>query len=674
MIKQPVRNFFLVLGLTALSAVNAFSQGKSIQIEAASQISTADFNPQIVVNPAYTEREANPNESTNMQIGPSNKLKAGSVMTVARGSVGPKFKGIGFTGYVPPDCDMAVGPNQVVAVVNTEVAFFDKATGTKTFQQTMDNTGFFSGIASGNVYSDPKAFYDKSSGRFFIGILEIDFSSNISKFLLAVSDDNNPAGTWNRYRIECKATQSGNDFWMDYPGFGFSKDAIMISGNMFPFAGGGVFNEIVTVPKAPLLTGAAATGTSVIENSFITIQPARTADASQTVQYAAAALNSTTIRLFAISNPAGSPTIVRKDIAVPSFQFPEKVPTGGGRFLDGLDGRLYNCHFRGGKIVASHTTKVANGQMKVRWYEFNVGTWPASGSPTLKQSGDIQVASNSTHMPAINTNSAGDISVVYSRSGPSLNPEVCQSSRLATDPNGQIGAPVVLHTSAGTYGGAGTNRWGDYFALEIDPNDNLTFWGHGMYGVAGGAWESGIFKYSISAGSAGTLVDPVSSSVYQGSAISGDNSSITTSDNSRFTVQSILIDKFGEAVVPPAQATAQAAAIQADFDLDLSQGTLSDLKVSIEANTSITGPAGQVFAWNWSTGAFVSIGSFALGVGDKTGTVSIPRASLSSYVDGTGNVRLLIRAINSVKGGRPGVIPPQFNFGIDRLGLAAAFT
>jgi hypothetical protein len=277
-------------------------------------------------------------------------------------------------------------------------------------------------------------------------------------------------------------------------------------------------------------------------------------------------------------------------------------------------------------------------------------------------------------MPAINTNSAGDISVVYSRSGPSLNPEVCQSSRLATDPNGQIGAPVVLHTSAGTYGGAGTNRWGDYFALEIDPNDNLTFWGHGMYGVAGGAWESGIFKYSISAGSAGTLVDPVSSSVYQGSAISGDNSSITTSDNSRFTVQSILIDKFGEAVVPPAQATAQAAAIQADFDLDLSQGTLSDLKVSIEANTSITGPAGQVFAWNWSTGAFVSIGSFALGVGDKTGTVSIPRASLSSYVDGTGNVRLLIRAINSVKGGRPGVIPPQFNFGIDRLGLAAAFT
>ncbi|MCC7230205.1 MAG: hypothetical protein IT203_07405 [Fimbriimonadaceae bacterium] len=661
----------LMVGMATLAVSQ---QVKPITIEPAVQFSTADFSPQIRIPLEYQTRQASPNESTQMLLGPSNSLVAGNVGTNPRGTLKAKFKGIGFTGYVPPDPDMAVGPNHIVAAVNTDIAFFNKATGVKTFQQPMDNTGFFSGIASGDVYSDTKCFYDKGSGRFFVAILEIDFANSISKVLIAVSDDSDPNGTWYKYRIEAKVSQGGNDFWLDYPGFGFNKDAVIVTGNMFPFASGGVFNQIITIPKAPMLTGAAATGHSVVENSFVTIQPSRTADPTQTISYAASALNSTTIRLYAIANPAVSPTITRKDIPVPAFQYPEKVPTGGGRFLDGLDGRLYNCAFRSGRLVAAHTTKVATGQMKVRWYEFQIGSWPSSGNPTLRQSGDIVAPSgNSTHMPAVSTNAAGDIAVIYSRSGPNLNPEVCQSSRMGSDPLGQIGAPVVLQSSSGIYGGGGTNRWGDYFAVEIDPTDEVTFWGHAMYGVAGGAWETGIFKWSVSSGANLTKVAPNNAMVLQGIAVNGDLSSLLQSENNKLSIQSILVDKYGQPISGSAAPTAAVASLSADFDIDLSAGPLQSVKVSIESSISKTGATGQYFAYNWNTGTYISLGSFSIGTIDKVTSVVIPKAKLASYVDGTGNVRILFRAINSVKAGRPGVVPPPFIFNIDQVELGASF-
>jgi len=36
-------------------------------------------------------------------------------------------------------------------------------------------------------------------------------------------------------------------------------------------------------------------------------------------------------------------------------------------------------------------------------------------------------------------------------------------------------------------------------------------------------------------------------------------------------------------------------------------------------------------------------------------------------------VRILFRAINSVKAGRPGVVPPPFIFNIDQVELGASF-
>ncbi|MCC7230204.1 MAG: hypothetical protein IT203_07400, partial [Fimbriimonadaceae bacterium] len=324
---------------------------KQLSTGAGVAMSTTDFNPQIVEHFELNPRPLSANEGLpSYPTGPSNSLKAGSVTTKANGKLRANFPGIGFTGWVPPDPEIAVGPNFIVSTVNSDIAFFNKTTGVKTFQQSMDGSGFFSGIGvTSSFVFDPKCFFDKLSQRFFVIICEEDDATSTSKMLLAVSDDADPAGTWYKYRIETKATDSGNDYWLDYPGFGYNKDAIVFTGNMFPFASGGVFIQFVVIPKAPLLTGGAANAQYLKDNTMFTVQPSRVPEVGQANIYGVSALDSTTIRLVALTNLLATPTLLKKDVAVPSWSRPNAVPAAGGRLLDGLDGRLYNCHFRGGR-------------------------------------------------------------------------------------------------------------------------------------------------------------------------------------------------------------------------------------------------------------------------------------------------------------------------------------
>jgi len=665
----------LLVGQASAGTDTPIKPYRSIQIGPAVTMSTTDFNPQIAPSMQWTPQIAAENENTRpFTVGPANNLKAGSVSTTPVGSPGKYFPGISFTGWVPPDPEIAVGPDYVVSTVNTDIAFFRKSDGTKVFQQTMSSTGFFSGIGVTSSFTfDPKCFYDKISGRFFVLIAEQDAATTTSKILIAVSDDSNPLGTWYKYRIEAKANDGSGDHWLDYPGFGYNKDAILVTGNMFAFTSGNFFIQFIVIPKAPLLTGGSATARYILDGTMGTCQPARIPDSSVSNLFAFTALTSTSVRVLAVTNPATSPTLVKKEVSVPSWSPPSPVPVNGGRFLDGLDGRIYNCHYRNGHLVAAHTTKSADGRMQARWYDVLTNTWPASGSPSLKQSGNILLTGTNAHMPAINTNAAGDISVIYSRNNASTNPETVYSARKITDTLGQIGAPIVLQSSAGVYGGAGVNRWGDYFGCEIDPNDSLTFWGIGMVAASNGAWQTTIHKWTVSTGTSGTLVNPTAINLIQGNYLSGDLTNVTSSNNSYYSFQSYLIDASGNPVGPGTIPTAQVASVQTDYQLDMSSGTLNDLKVQIECNANNSGVAGQMYCYNWNTGLYELATSFSLTTADKVNSLTVPKASLSKYVTGAGNVRILIRGIVSIKTGRPTAIPSPFTFNIDQIGLSPSF-
>ena len=122
------------------------------------------------------------------------------------------FEAFTSTGWNPPDPDLAVGSNYIVGVVNIWIRFFDKTGGVYLDQDLSD---FF-----GSTYFsfDPIALYDPLADRFVVASAEQDGYDDYLN--IAVSDDDNPNGTWYKYRyditslcgfIDCPNLSSGPD-------------------------------------------------------------------------------------------------------------------------------------------------------------------------------------------------------------------------------------------------------------------------------------------------------------------------------------------------------------------------------------------------------------------------------------------------------------------------------
>lgn len=73
-------------------------------------------------------------------------LEAG-LEPVAAPSGSTNFAGIAATGWIPPDCTMAAGPQHVLLSVNSSMAIYSKAGGAPVLQRTL--TQWFSNVVQG---------------------------------------------------------------------------------------------------------------------------------------------------------------------------------------------------------------------------------------------------------------------------------------------------------------------------------------------------------------------------------------------------------------------------------------------------------------------------------------------------------------------------------------------
>jgi hypothetical protein len=131
------------------------------------------------------------------------------------------------------------------------------------------------------------------------------------------------------------------------------------------------------------------------------------------------------------------------------------------------DGQLYAC---------SHST--AAGRGAIAWYRIDTGSWPASGAPVLADQGVIDPGPNlHACYPSIMPDASGNVGVVMNVCGPSQNPGVAVTGRLASDPPGMFGRVRVMHVGESSEGG----RWGDYSGIAVDPIDQNLLWGIAQY-------------------------------------------------------------------------------------------------------------------------------------------------------------------------------------------------
>lgn len=477
---------------------------QSITTDAAVTISTTDFHPQIQLGTSkYVLMPENPSPPDPMDLfSRPNRLKTGSANLRPRVVVENRFPVIDATGWTPPDPNLAVGPTHVVSVVNSRLAFHTRA-GTAQFSQNMfGSTGFFGTAGATDFVFDPRAFYDQLSNRFFVLAAERQTSPQTSFMLIGVSDDSDPNGTWYLYRVNSMQNVGGQNYWMDYPSFGYNKDAIAICGNMFGFSSGTNGTLFMALPKAALLTGAPATVNYQSDTGGFSYQLAHTYDPGLEYIYAVRVSGTSAVRVAALGNLLATPSYTNIAVTVPTISpTVSDAPSNGGRNLDTIDGRIMNVAFAGGRLVATHTTAVSGSDSRnaARWYEVQTNSWPASGTPSLRQSGQVVgAAGEHVWMPAICTSPSGEIALFASRSTSTTAPVFVVSTRRANDPLGAMGAPVLLESSLGaTYGSTGTNRWGDYFGAVVDPLNGRSFWGIGMTANATGGWRTHVHSVSV---------------------------------------------------------------------------------------------------------------------------------------------------------------------------------
>lgn len=630
-----------------------------------SVVDTRRFNPQIQ-QPIVRYKKTVKNNLTPPWIstGARNRLPVGGILGQSVLKRGARFPGISFTGFVPPDPDIAVGQNHIVQVVNSSIAFFEKGTGRRTFLS--DSVPFFTGLGATNFQFDPKVLYDRSTNRFVMIFLELDEASATpqSKVLLAVSDDGDPNGNWFRYRLEAKTSDSNGEYWLDYPGFGVSRDHIVVTGNMFGLGDNLNFGgaQFIAVPKTPLLNGSPVTPTSFVDAGGFTAQSATTDDSEATVVYSVAAQTRSTNRIYAVRTAGTGVELRSTDISVPFWDYPRFTATSvSGRELDMIGDRMMSAAFRQGSLVASHTVSNTgtNGNGVVRWYEIRTNGWPATGAPSLRQTGNIPApAGMHNFMPAINLNQFGDISLIYARSGPSTMADVVVSTRRVNDALGTVGAPQVIANSRGVYGFPGFNRWGDYFDVAIDP-DGYTFWGNGEIAETNGWWGTVINQWTVS--TPGSQFEPFAARnprVFPpfGQLLAGSEASLATVDGTTFNIGSVPVASLG-----------QVAAIEATFDTPITGEPYPGLglRISAQGPTSPSGASQIMWLWNWNLGRYEFVGSAPIRAGVNTYALS---GTMSNYISSTGQVRAVVRAtLPLLRGAMPG----QFVFRVDQLQLVA---
>ncbi len=435
--------------------------------------------------------------------------------------IGTSFLGTQFSetpGFIPPDSMGAVGPSQVMVIVNGIIRLYTKS-GAAQFGMGTDN--FFASVRSAGA-SDPHVRYDRLSQRWFVTMIDV---ANIrNRVLIAVSSGPviTSLSTFSFFQFQhdlVGATpNSDTDHFADYDMLGVDRNAVYIGANIFGTSmGGGVIGTTgYVVNKSNLLSGiltvtafrqiGAVNGTGAGPWSP---QGVDNDDPAATEGYFIGVdrFLSGTLYIRRISDPGGTPSISGNlTVTVPATSAPVSQPSKNAtKNLDALGTRLFAAAVHRNKIDGTsslwtaHDIQVDNtgvasssgGRNGSRWYEIgNLTTTPA-----LVQAGTLfdsaTVNPRGFWIPSVAASGQGHMALGCSYAGSNDFAGVAAAGRLRTDPLGATQSPTLAVFSATAYNFSETtdpHRWGDYSQTVVDPTDDMTMWTFQEYCNAANSW------------------------------------------------------------------------------------------------------------------------------------------------------------------------------------------
>lgn len=631
----------------AQKAVKPIAEGQIVTPSAkniilpAPPIDSHSFFPS--VNLAQTGKNIKPSPGENSRLLPETSAN-GNLATSGENSTrvkrGAKFPGISFTGSVPPDPSIAVGPSHVVEVVNSTIAWYRKSDGFQQFQQPFTNTGFLAGVPDVSGFTfDPKAFYDHKTNRFFAVILDVDFDNELSAIVICVSDDDDPNGTWFRYRIDNNfEDEDGDLFWGDYPGFGFGDDFVICTTNLFPYtADKGSFAQFQAFPKGQLINNSPLFEFELFDPSAFTVQVARESGTTDGDTYATARVGTNTMRVYKIESNFGTPNMFFRDVGVQGGLTGGSVISPDGT-LDAISSRMMDASVSNGKLVGAFTISLnqfVSAWVGVRWFELDLSTMSPTTNPGFVQAGTIQSQQllTSYWMPAICVNDNDVVTVVCSRANQFTNPQMMFFAHKPSDPPGTMSAPVVVANSSG--GSGGINRWGDYAGIGVDPTNEDRFWICAELLTGGGAWTTEIQSFDVPV-SLETIVNVASVTPVIGATTAGNIGSFTDNDNDYYAQNSVGVPKRG-----------QYSAYDLTFNSGLAPVDAEHIRFELRAKVSEGLAAAYVYLWSYTENRWVPLRVGAIRTTE--GTEFYETLNTNGFVSNTGELTLRVFTLEPVR-------------------------
>ncbi len=398
-----------------------------------------------------------------------------------------QFEGITYTGWNPPDVQVAANSSYIVEVVNSYIQVFDKS-GNHQYGTTLYS--FFSSLnPSVNFVFDPKVAYDPSGNRWIVLALYRNSSNLDSYYFLAISQTSDPTGNWYFYALD--ATTNGStptNTWADYPGLGFNDWGIFITSNQYTWTDTFQYSKVRILDKASAYNGTLSSFYDIWGVSLASSwKPAQCMSSSST-EYLMRSYwgNSSIIRLWKITGNASSPALSsRYDVTVRAYQLPPGASQrGGSASLDVGDCRMQDVTYFNGVIYGSFNEQhpSISSVVSVRYLEIDT-------SMTVIK--DVTFGNTSINYFYPRIAASYNFSVLTcAASGDSLYAGFVYTTREL--PSGTFssfswvrqGYAYFYHPDS-----YGRNRWGDYFGAYLDPSDS-SVWVAGQYATSSGNWST----------------------------------------------------------------------------------------------------------------------------------------------------------------------------------------
>lgn len=387
-------------------------------------------------------------------------------------------------GNVPPDPELAVGPDHIIAVVNVAFAVYNKS-GTR-LAGPITFSSFFTGTpgCSATRVFDPNVLYDEEYDRFILGI-----DGNGTDYCVAATAGPDPLGSWHRYAFP--TAYNGGEFF-DYPHAGVGLDAIYMGANMF--TGGFAGSRVWAMDKLDMYAGQPMTWLWHSTGFEDTPQPMNLHGWAQGSWPSAGPhyiltdgqFNGSTIGVWAWDDPFGANILVDTGtVSVSGFTgisigMPVNVPQlGSTSVLENNDFRIQDAEYRNGDIWTVQTVACNPGSGTVNCIQW---TRIDPTGPTILDAGVYASDGEFRIFSDVAANDCDDMAVGYTKSSAGMYPAVYVTGRKSSDTPGMLQAEVLIKAGERSYFSfdGSPYRWGDYTGMTVDP-DGQTFWYLGEY-------------------------------------------------------------------------------------------------------------------------------------------------------------------------------------------------